>query len=234
MRGGGAGAFFRLRRAAGTLLLALAALGPGAAPARAQDPAAWLAALEKRYAAVETATGEFQQTYRAPGVDQAESGVFWLKRPGLMRWEYRTPEEKLFVADGRESFLYVPSERQVTVQPLTPEDFGGTPLGLLLGAKNLSRGYEPSSDGGKPLLEGTVLLRLEPKRPESGYDYLVLELDRVTCDIRRIVIREHIGNTSEFLLSNVTTNVRVPAGRFRFTPPRGVEVLRLGDNDRIQ
>ena len=74
MRGGGAGAFFRLRHAAGTLLLALAALGPGAAPVRAQDPAAWLAALEKRYAAVETATGEFQQTYRAPGVDQVESG----------------------------------------------------------------------------------------------------------------------------------------------------------------
>ncbi|MBN2338871.1 MAG: outer membrane lipoprotein chaperone LolA [Acidobacteria bacterium] len=231
MMEGGCGIRTLGRRSLGAFILVFAALGVIAAPVK--DPAALLAGLEKRYAAVETATGNFVQTYRAPGVEQTESGVFWLKRPGLMRWEYRTPEEKLFVADGRESFLYVPSERQVTIQPLTPGDFEGTPLGLLLGAKHFSRGYEASADGGKPLLEGTVLLRLLPRRPDSGYDYLVLELDRDTLDIRRIVIREHIGNTSEFLLSNVSTNVGVPAGRFRFTPPRGVEVLRLGDNDRV-
>lgn len=232
MTAGGCGAWTLGRRSLGALALIFAALGVVAAPA--EDPAALLAGLQKRYAAVETAAGNFVQTYRAPGVEQTESGVFWLKRPGLMRWEYREPEEKLFVADGKESFLYVPSERQVTVQPLTPEDFEGTPLGLLLGARHFSRGYEASADGGTPRLEGTVLLRLLPRRPDSGYDYLVLELDRDTSDIRRIVIREHIGNTSEFLFSDVSTNVRVPAGRFRFTPPRGVEVLRLGDNDRIE
>src|SRR5512136_131267 len=51
-----------------------------------------VAGLQKRYASVETVTGSFRQTFRAPGIDQVESGVFRMKKPCMMRWEYRQPE----------------------------------------------------------------------------------------------------------------------------------------------
>ena len=36
--------------------------------------------------------------------------------PGRMRWEYKEPEQKLFVSDGKTFYFYVPADRQVIVQ----------------------------------------------------------------------------------------------------------------------
>jgi outer membrane lipoprotein carrier protein len=197
----------------------------------AQDLTLAMAGVERRYASVQSATGRFQQTYRAPGIDQVESGSFWLKKPGLMRWEYSKPEEKLFIADGRECFLYVPQDRQVTVQPLSASDLRSTPLAFLLGEGNISKNYSASRESEfRSIHDNTILIRLTPRRYEEMYVFLILELDVATYEIRRVTLREHSGNTSEFLLTNVATNVNVEKKQFRFSPPRGVEVIRLTEN----
>jgi outer membrane lipoprotein carrier protein len=194
----------------------------------ALDAEAVAAGLQRRYASVETVTGNFRQTYRAPGIEQVESGVFRLKRPALMRWEYRQPEEKLFVADGRESFLYIPQERQVTVQPLTASDLRNTPLEFLLGGGDIRKNFAVSSETElKPKTEGPHRIRLTPRASETMYDFLVLELDPQTYDLRSIVTRESTGNTSEFVFTEMTTNVKIENKSFRFKPPKGVEVIRL-------
>jgi outer membrane lipoprotein carrier protein len=193
----------------------------------AVDVAAVVAGLQRRYASVETITGSFQQTYRAPGMDQVESGVFWMKKPGLMRWEYRHPEEKLFVADGHESFLYVPGDRQVTVQPLSAADLRNTPLDLLLGSGDIFKNFAITWEEGKPQEDRAYLIRLTPRRSEADYSSLVLELDQDTYDIRRIVIRESSGNTSEFLFRNLAANVKISNKEFQFKIPKGIEVIRI-------
>ena len=195
----------------------------------AADIEAALSGMENRYAKVETVAGSFKQIARAPGMTQEESGVFKLKRPGLMRWEYRTPEEKLFVADGREFFLYVPRDRQVAIHPLTPADLKRTPLIFLLGGGNIRRDYKVTAETEhKPLSADTLLLRLTPVRDEE-YLFVVLELDERTYDIRRVIIRERSGSTSEYLLSDMVTNQKMADKDFQFKPPRGVEIVRLDD-----
>lgn len=196
--------------------------------AYALDAEAVAAGLQRRYASVATVAGNFQQTYRAPGIDQVESGVFCLKKPGLMRWEYRKPEEKLFIADGRESFLYAPQDRQVTVQPLTASDLHGTPLELLMGAGDIRKSFAVSWETDlKPKSGHSYLIRLTPRESEAAYAFLVLELDQETYDLRRILTRESSGNTSEFFLTDMTTNVKIEDKSFRFKPPKGVEVIRI-------
>jgi outer membrane lipoprotein carrier protein len=187
-----------------------------------------VAGLQRRYASVETVTGSFQQSYRAPGINQIEAGVFWLKKPGFMRWEYRNPEEKLFVADGREAFSYVPEDRQVTVQPLSPSDLHNTPLEFLLGTGDINKSFTVSWETDfKPVLDRSYLIRLTPRRRETQYTFLVLELDQETYNLCRIIIRESSGNTSEFLLTNVTANVKIENKKFQFKVPKGVEEIRL-------
>jgi outer membrane lipoprotein carrier protein len=187
-----------------------------------------VAGLQKRYASVENVMGDFRQTYRAPGIDQVESGVFRMKKPCLMRWEYRQPEEKLFIADGRDAFLYVPQDRQVTVQPFSAADLRGTPLELLLGLTDIKKDYRASWETGlKPKAEATLLIRLTPRKSEGEFESIILEIDRNTYDLRRIVLRESGGNTSEFLLSNVSTNTRIENKEFKFKRPKGVELVRV-------
>jgi outer membrane lipoprotein carrier protein len=184
--------------------------------------------LQQRYASAITMTGSFQQTYRAPGIEQVESGVFRMKRPGHMRWEYRTPEEKLFVADGREAFLYVPSDRQVTVQSFSAFDMRGTPLEFLLGSAEIRKSFAVSWENNfKPDANQTLLIRMTPRDNQSEYEFLVLALDPKTYDLRRISIHEHGGNTSEFLLSNMTANAKIDNKEFQFKPPKGTEIIRM-------
>ena len=187
-----------------------------------------VAGLQQRYASAVTMSGSFQQTYRAPGIEQVESGVFRMKRPGLMRWEYRQPEEKLFVADGREAFLYVPLDRQVTIQSFSASDMRGTPLEFLLGGTDIRKSFVVSWENNfRPTAEPTLLIRLTPRSGQSEYEFLVLELDPKNYDLRRITIHEHGGNTSEFRLSNLTANAKIDNKEFQFKPPKGTEVIRL-------
>ena len=188
-----------------------------------------LSGMERRYAAADTAAGNFKQIYRAPGgITQEEAGVFQLKRPGLMRWEYRTPEKKLFVADGKECFIYAPVDRQVTIHPLTPADLARTPFAFLLGGGNVRRDYSASAETEfKPAFPDTIPLRLTPVHDNGEYAFVTLELDAKTFNIRRVIIRERSGSTSEFLLNDVVLNQKMNDGDFRFRPPRGVEIVRI-------
>jgi outer membrane lipoprotein carrier protein len=189
-----------------------------------------IAGLQQRYASVETVTGSFKQIFRAPGIDQVESGVFRMKKPCLMRWEYRQPEEKLFITDGRDAFLYVPQDRQVTIQPFSSADMRDTTLELLLGQADIKRNYVASWETGlKPEVERTLLIRLTPRRNDGEYESLVLEIDQNTFDLRRILMREAGGNTSEFVLANVITNAKLSNGDFQFKPPKGVEKVRMSN-----
>jgi outer membrane lipoprotein carrier protein len=191
-----------------------------------------ISGLQKHYASVETVRGDFRQAYRAPGINREESGSFWLQRPGLMRWEYRVPEAQLFVADGKQSYLYVPGDRQVTIQPFSVDDLHNTPLDFLLGSGDINKSYTVSWESEfKPKREGTLVIRLVPQRKDTGYAFLVLELDAQTFDLSRIVIREPTGSTTEFLLSNVSLNGKIDKKQFRFKPPKGVEEIRLNTQE---
>ena len=189
--------------------------------------------FQRRYGAVETVRGNFEHHYRAPaqGIEQTESGMFWFKRPGLMRWECRQPEEKLFVVDGHQSFHYIPLDRQVYIQPFTTEDLRSTPLELLLGTVDIDEIYTFSWEVSiLPNYTHTCMIRLMSRKPEPGYSFLVLELDQETWDLRRLIIRETTGNTSEFLFTNVETNIKIENSKFRFKIPKGVDVVQLDDD----
>jgi outer membrane lipoprotein carrier protein len=199
----------------------------------AQDLDSVMEGFQRRYADVESVTGNFQQQYRAPaqGIDQIESGVFWFKKPALMRWECRQPEEKIFVVDGHNSFHYIPLDFQVYVQSFTAADLRNTPLELLLGAVDIRERYAFSWEVNiLPKYEPTCMIRLTSHQPEPGYAFLVLELDPETWDLRRLVIQETTGNTSEFVFTNVETNVKIENSKFRFKPPKGVDVVQLDDS----
>jgi outer membrane lipoprotein carrier protein len=187
-----------------------------------------IAGLQGRYASVTTVRADFEQTYRAPGISQRESGRLFMKKPGLMRWEYLEPEVKLFIADGKESYLYTPEERQVLVSRLSAEELRSTPLQFLLGRGNILASFAASWETElKPRLQATLMLRLTPLRPDPMYSYLVIECDERTFELRRLVIREETGNTSEFLFTNLETNVTIDDAKMQFKVPKGVEVIRM-------
>src|ERR1700747_272725 len=99
----------RLLRFAIVLPLAATVLtAAGLAP----DVKTLAAAVDEHYNHLRSLQAEFTEVYRGSGMERTESGTLWLKKPGKMRWEYRSPKDKLFVSNGKDAWFYVPEDRQ--------------------------------------------------------------------------------------------------------------------------
>ena len=56
-----------------------------------------------------------------------------------MRWEYESPEKKLFIVDGTNVWFYVPADRTVSRAKVKESSDWRTPLALLTGKSDLSK-----------------------------------------------------------------------------------------------
>ncbi len=182
--------------------------------------------VDAHYNHIETLQVDFKESYRGAGIDRDESGMLELKKPGRMRWDYRQPRPKLFVSDGKTAWFYVPGEQQVRKTPVKNLDDLRSPLRYLLGKTKLEKEFEALSvaPDAKPLDAGDVVLRGVPKSMADRVNQVLLE---VTPDsrLRRIVIEESDGSTTEFQFSNEKTNVALADAKFKFVPPPGVETI---------
>ena len=99
-------------------------------------------AVDSHYNQLQTLQTEFTETYEGAGVEREESGSLWLKKPGKMRWEYRSPKEKLFLSDGKDAWFYLPDDRQVRRTSVKKLDDLRSPLAFLLGKTRLEKELE--------------------------------------------------------------------------------------------
>jgi outer membrane lipoprotein carrier protein len=183
-------------------------------------------AVDERYNHLRSLQAEFTEIYRGAGMERTESGTLWLKKPGKMRWEYRSPRDKLFLSDGRNAWFYVPGERQVRRTAVKKLDDLQSPLAFLLGKTKLEKelpGLSLAPDV-TPLAAGDVVLRGVPKSLADRVSQVLLE---ITPDhwIGRILIEEVDGSVTEYRFSSPRENVDVPDQRFQFVVPDGVEVI---------
>ena len=187
--------------------------------------------VQARYERVESFSADFRQVFQSQGVffesDWGE-GVLLMKRPGRMYWEYQRPTRKLFVADGRQTFFYVPSENQVTISDLDLET-ADTPLLFLLGPKRIRDDFLVEFETREgPLNESNLILRLTPIRARPEFSHLLLELSPETYLIHRLSVVEPIGNRNDYILSRFRENVKIRDKQFRLELPDGVEIIRIG------
>ena len=136
-----------------------------------------------------TLQAEFTELYRGSGTERSESGTVWLKKPGKMRWEYTSPQPKLFLSDGQTAWFYMPQARQARRSPVKQLDDLRSPLGLLLGKAHLEKEMQGLSLAPDiaPLSAGDVVLRGVPKALADRVNQVILE---ITADdrIARIIV----------------------------------------------
>jgi len=156
---------------------------------------------------------------------QQESGHLYLMRPRMMRWEYKNPEEKLFVSDSKNVFLYVPADKQVSKEAVKDTFDDRMPLMFLLGRSNLRNEFTRFELlNTKPFLEGTKVVRMYPRR-KTDLSEVIMEVDPENYQIRRLLLAHKDGSKSEFIFSNIRVNTGIKASLFQFTVPAGVQIV---------
>ena len=168
-----------------------------------------------------TAEADFTQTVsdKSGRVTQKASGTMAFQRPGKFRWDYRAPYEQVIVGDGTRLWLYDVDLEQVTVRRLG-DVISGTPAALLAGDDAIGKYFElkdAGQSGGLEWLEAT------PKTKDTTFD-------RIRMGFRGDVLAEmelydHFGQRTTLKLSEFRRNPRLPAARFSFVPPKGVDII---------
>lgn len=195
----------------------------------ADDNAAQLAqSLQQKYDGIKDFSADFTHTYEGGVLRKTitERGRLLIKKPGKMRWEYTTPEQKSFVSDGMKMYSYIPKDKQVIVANVPPQDQATTPTLFLAGKGNLTRDFAATlADVPGGMAPGTRALKLVPKTRQRDYDWLVLVVDAATLTIRGLVTVDAQGGKSSFSFDNLKENAGLADKDFAFKIPRGVDVV---------
>jgi outer membrane lipoprotein carrier protein len=184
------------------------------------------AAVDQHYNHLHSLQAQFTEVYRGSGIERTESGTLWLKKPGKMRWEYRSPREKLFVSDGKDAWFYVPADRQARKTAARKLDDIRSPLAFLLGKTKLEKELQALSLAPDipPLNSDNVVLRGVPRDLTDRVSGILVEI-APDKRIVRIVINEVDGSVTEYQLSGQREDGPIPDSRFQFRPPVGTETV---------
>jgi outer membrane lipoprotein carrier protein len=184
------------------------------------------AAVDAHYNHLRSLEAAFTEVYRGSGIDRTESGTLWLKKPGKMRWEYRSPKEKLFVSNGKDAWFYVPDDRQARKESAKKLEDVRSPLAFLLGETKLEkelRGLSVASDI-EPLGAGNTVLRGVPTALADRVSEIILE---ITPDskIVRLAVQGVEGDSTEYRFTDQREDLAIADSRFDFRAPAGTEVV---------
>ncbi|HME58038.1 MAG TPA: outer-membrane lipoprotein carrier protein LolA [Terracidiphilus sp.] len=189
----------------------------------AEDSALELAQkVDRHYNLLRSLKVGFSESYEGLGMRRTESGTLLLLKPGRMKWEYSEPAGKLFLLDGTYAWFYSRGDSQV--QRILAKQLNDlrSPLRFLLGRTKLEK--ELSRLSLRPAPNGEFTLTGQPRGQEKRVSRLTLT---VTADgtITGIEMEEADGALTRFTFTDEQTNVPIPAGTFRFTPPKGMPVV---------
>ena len=197
--------------AAAVLMLGLAL------PAAQADAADTLRAFTRD---VQTGRASFTQTVTSPdgAKKKSSSGSFEFSRPNRFRFAYSKPFEQLIVSDGAKVWLHDIDLNQVSVR-LLDQALGGTPAALLAGGA-LDKDFELAA---QPAKDGLDWVLATPRAKDGSVAQLRVGFRGK--DLAALEIVDAFGQRSQLLFSGVQQGLTLPAERFRFVPPPGVDVI---------
>jgi chaperone LolA len=179
--------------------------------------------LDRAAAAMSGMEASFTHRFTAKGfkTSQVESGSVIFGSLPRMRWSYSTPEQKVFVFDGTNSWFYVPADRQVTQGRVTDARKRELPF-LLLGDPVAREKYFIV----KQVKRGkTVVATLQPRDSSAVIRSVAVTITPSSHLIQRIEYVDREGNRTSFDFSGYHRRVAA-ADTFRFDAPAGVQVVQ--------
>jgi outer membrane lipoprotein carrier protein len=186
------------------------------------DLDATLKAIESRYNRAQSLKLDFSESYVASrGPARSESGVLYLRKPGRMRWEYASPAGKVFLSDGKDTWLYSPEDRRAEKIPVKQSEDARAPLAFLLGKLDFHKDFQSFATHA----EGAdSWIAAQPKSQNLPYT-LVEFLAGADGQIHKVRVTAQDRSKLEFSFSNEQLNAPVQPALFVFRVPAGVEIV---------
>jgi len=186
---------------------------------------AWAASsidtLKAMFAQTTTARAHFAQIVldRNMKMLQQATGTMQFSRPGRFRWEYDRPYEQTIVSDGSKVWLYDKDLNQVTVRRFD-RALGSSPAALLAGSDDIEKSYRLTSLGSQ---DGLDWLEAVPRTQDTAFERVKLGFGK--AGLEAMELRDQFGQITVIKFSTIERNPKLSPESFRFTPPKGADVI---------
>ncbi|SCU75008.1 Outer-membrane lipoprotein carrier protein [Cupriavidus necator] len=181
--------------------------------------------LQSFVTGVKSARGEFtQRQVKGQGangkVTGTSSGTFVFSRPGKFTWRYTKPYDQLLQADGQTLYIYDKDLNQVTERKLDGA-LGSSPAAILFGSNDLEKNFVVKNG---PTRDGVEWLELTPKSKDTQFERIGIGFK--AGNLEAMELRDAFGNTTLLTFTGMQKNPPLAADAFRFTVPKGADVMK--------
>lgn len=204
-------------------LFIAAVLAAFALPAPAQDADEVFARLKSKYESIGALRAEFSQTMTSAYMDDEATSTGLLIASGD---SYRVEtDDQTLVTDGEVTWVYMKSQNQLLINDHAsdPQSFSVSEFLFDYDDRFDVAGVESVTIGGARYF----VLALTPSSDEAFFTEATLTLRTRDDLITRLEVVDVNGTTMVFDLKNIELNPALDADVFRFTPPRGTEIIDL-------
>ncbi|MFO7760036.1 MAG: outer membrane lipoprotein chaperone LolA [Thermodesulfobacteriota bacterium] len=187
------------------------------------------AELQQTYEQTRTIQADFQQKASVTGMPDRQRigrGKVKIKKPGLIRWDYMTPEKQILVSDGEQFSFYLAEENQMIVT--TVEQYLGKDViySFFKGSGQIMEDFKAAPAPEKMCTPDNYCLKLTPKESHPQVETFYIWCDRESYMIKRLRILDPLGGFTDIKFSNIVANQPVSDEIFSFSPPSGTEIIR--------
>ena len=184
--------------------------------------------VEKRYDVVDFSSYFVQEsTLKAMDITDVASGSIFVKRPGMMRWEYDKPDRQTIITDGKKLWVYKPDDNQVMIGK-APSFFGdGKGAGFLSDMKLIREKFKVSFE--KEKSDHDYVIKLLPKEQTVGITKIYLAISKITFKIKKIITLNEYDDETVIELINSKLNLNLDKSLFSFIVPEGTDVLMMDE-----
>lgn len=185
-----------------------------------------LSEIQSQYEKTIDFEANFVQEYIGKVMRQPQKGEgrVYFKKKGMMRWDYRLPNQKI-ISDGQTLWFYQPEEKQVLI---SPTDKMIKEFGFLVGEGDLRRDFKLISlTESSPSKEEHLVIELAPKESHPAVSKLGMVVDKKTLLVIQVDVFDGLGNVTRTRLTDIKTNTHLSPTFFQFKIPPGTEIIRM-------
>ncbi len=168
-----------------------------------------------------SAKSEFSQRIidRNGKLTQESRGTLEFARPGKFRWNYVKPYSQVIVGDGTKVWIHDPDLNQVSIRKIDAA-LGATPAALLSGNNDALKAFDLKDEGVRDGLEWVLAT---PKKKDGNFERIRIGLSAE--GVVAMELTDAFGQQTLLRFHAMERNPRIDPATFRFTPPKGADVI---------
>ena len=188
-----------------------------------------LESLENFIRTAKSGRADFTQVVTAPSRDgqaprtKTSSGTFEFERPSKFRFVYAKPFQQTIVADGQTLWMHDVDLNQVTSRKQA-KVLAQTPAALVAASPDLATLQRDFTLQALPDSNGLQWVQATPKVKEG--QLTGMKVGFRGDQLAALEVQDSFGQRSLLTFSNMQVNAGVTAEAFRFTPPKGTDVVQ--------